>query len=138
MKKKYLLAIAAVVVLISLLFIKTFNDQKPEIKNIHLTVESGQELILDADYEVEAATLADALIYLNEEGAISLIYDDGPYGMYIKGIGKEEALMEDPLSQIYWIFESKTNPACAESYCPSAGDLTIEDGDIIVFKQIQY
>ena len=111
---------------------------KFEEEKFSKTLKGGQELILDADYEVEAATLADALIYLNEEGAISLIYDDGPYGMYIKGIGKEEALKEDPLSQIYWIFESKTNPACATGYCPSASDLTIEDGDIIVFKQIQY
>ena len=91
-------------------------------------------MLLDEAFGTNAGTLAEALKEWEENDQIELEYENSEFGMFITGLGKDEAIQQNEKEQLYWTYDSKNNKSCvADGYCSAANSLEIEDEDSFVF-----
>lgn len=142
MKKKIIYVLSALAVLVFAFVIYYFNiEQRKDngTKTINISIVVEQNAIFSDSFKTNSSTLEELLVELNEEGKIFLDYENSEYGMYIKGMGKEELISEDPSSSKYWTYSSDNNDDCLKNaFCPAASSLIINDGDTFVFELIKY
>ncbi|MFI3284364.1 MAG: hypothetical protein R3Y57_04705 [Erysipelotrichaceae bacterium] len=104
------------------------SDIKEVTINIYVLDELKESIVL----ETQEATLADLLDTSSQLNVESIM---GDYGYYLQGLGIDEVFMEDPTSNIYWVYESSNNEGCVSAgYCDAANIVALADGDVFDFK----
>lgn len=144
MKKSIKIIIALVVGAMVVLAISWFNQPKKQVgdKTIYIQIldcREDQKEILNASFRTDATLLSNFLIELKEAKEIQLAYENGDFGMFITGMGKDELIMQDQQDGCYWSYDSLNNSMCIkDTYCTSASSLTIEDGNEFIFVIRRY
>lgn len=142
MKKKIIYLICAILVLAAILFgYQQFINKPSDDMQKTITVEiiANGETIMNESFKTNETSLANFLTELSDKKAIVLDFQDSVYGMYIKGLGKDELFSEDPSKDMYWVYSSSNNASCLkDGFCPSASTLEIADQDYFVFELIKY
>ncbi len=140
MLKKIVLALIALLILGAAFILFRVDDKEDaSLKNIHIIIKTDEEVILDDCFETNTASLKDLLCELEKAETIVMDYEEGPYGMYIKALGKGKLYYEDSLKGLYWTYDSKNNATClTNAFCPVADEVFLEDGDAFVFSLSSY
>lgn len=134
-KNRILVALIALVVVIGSIFFINSNKGNDFDKTIHVEiVDENGDVLVNEPFGTNAGTLAEALKEWEEKDYIELVYENSEYGMFITGLGREEAILQDESKGLYWMYTSDNNKACvADGFCSSADSLEIADEDSFVF-----
>lgn len=137
MKKKIIYSIIALAVLAAVLFGYNRYIQSQTIqgsKTLTIEIKANDEILFQEEVSTDALFLREVVLELVAQNRIKLDYEDGQFGMYIKALGKDQLVSEDPAKGLYWVYESPNNKQCvAASFCDAADQLAIEDQDHIIF-----
>lgn len=142
MKKKIIYIVAALIILVGLAVgFKMYQDSKKQVGDKSITIEimANDVSVFKGVVETNTETLGELLKSMAEATTIVLDYEDGAYGMYIKGLGKDELIMEDKNQGLFWVYESVNNESClASGFCDAANTLAIQDQNSFVFKLTKF
>ncbi|MCI9042171.1 hypothetical protein [Dubosiella newyorkensis] len=138
MKKKWLFALIALLLVVGILLISKLGNipSDPSAKQIHIQVvdETAEpaKTILSQSYSTNSKTLKE---FLETEKELEAKLESGSYGTILQSIkGMDQDMDKGP----WLIYESNTNPTCKEQgACPVMDDIPLKDQDKFIFKRIQ-
>ena len=137
MKKKIVYSIIAILVLIAGVFTYNyFTNREVNVgdKKIEVIIKNQDELIYQSTVDTDTTTLKDLVLELIEDKEIVVDYENGPYGMYVKAMGKDELISENQSEGLFWVYESPNNIQCKEAgFCDVMDNLVIDDQDSFSF-----
>ena len=133
--KRVVGAFIALILVVGGYFIyQQFNQNKGD-KTIQIVIKDDKNKTLyDDKVSTDATKLEVLLKEMKKDKEIVLEYEDGAYGMYITGMGKDKVVKQMESKGYYWIYTSDNNKSCKEAgYCEAANTLKIADQDKFVF-----
>lgn len=132
--KRILGAFLVLICLIGGIFAYNRSKGNDESKEITIQIVVDNQMIADETVKTNAGLLFDCLKEMNENKDIVVEYENGAYGAFITGMGKDTLIQQDASAGKYWVYDSENNKQCkASEYCDAMESLVIEDGDIFVF-----
>lgn len=134
MKKKWIYALVAIVLIGLVLLVPSFQKKVEMEGKKEISVEIVDEknkAVLDKMYHTDAKNLAQ---FVEEEKDLKAKVEDGEYGAFLTEIyGLKQDMDKGP-----WIvYESGNNKVCKEAgMCPAMDDVALEDGDSFTIKLV--
>lgn len=134
MKKKWIYALVAIVLIGLVLLVPSFKKKVEMEGKKEISVEIVDEknkAVLDKMYHTDAKNLTQ---FVEEEKDLKAKVEDGEYGAFLTEIyGLKQDMDKGP-----WIvYESSNNKVCKEAgMCPAMDDVALEDGDSFTIKLV--
>lgn len=137
MKKKWLYAAAALIVIAAAVLIGTLVQNSAHKGDKEITVivvdqtKDSEEEVFNKKLYTDAEDLTS---FLKEQTELKAEIEDSTYGSLLTSIC---SLDQDMEKGPYLVFESDNNQTCKDyGMCPAMDDVVLEDGDSFTFKLI--